>query len=275
MTATPHEPAVSARGEAALVGYSAQSLTPSLRTPDFSVVIPFYNEAENLSSLLHEVLEVMNGQPGTWEGVLVSDGSTDGTAAALRELATRHACLRPLCLGVNRGQAAALYTGLLAARGRRIITMDGDGQNVPADIPDLLKAMHDTNADMVVGIRQGRQDSRLRLIMSRLANRVRGRILRDGVSDSGCALKVIRSDALQALLPIRTLYSFMPAMVASAGFKVVQIPVRHRARSGGCSGYGLRVFLWRPVVDMLGMWWFTHRCLPLKGMQEDSRVSAP
>ncbi len=215
----------------------------------------------------------MNGQPGTWEGVLVSDGSTDATPTVLRELAMRHPCLRTLCLATNRGQASALYTGLQAARGRIIITMDGDGQNVPANIPDLLKALHETNADMVVGLRQGRQDSRLRRTMSRLANRVRARILRDGVSDSGCALKAIRPGVLRSLLPIRTLYSFMPVMATAAGFNVVQIPVQHRARSGGRSNYGLRVFLWRPFVDMLGLWWFANRCLPLKGMQEDSRAA--
>jgi dolichol-phosphate mannosyltransferase len=135
--------------------------------------------------------------------------------------------------------------------------MDGDGQNCPADVPGLLAGRG--NADMIVGIRQNRQDSWLRRKISRLANAVRSRILGDGMRDGGCALKVFRREVVSSFIPIRTLYSFMPAMAVAAGFRVVEAPVTHRARGGGKSNYGLQVFLWRPVLDLLGVWWFSRR----------------
>jgi glycosyltransferase involved in cell wall biosynthesis len=157
----------------------------------------------------------------------------------------------------NHGQAAALLVGMRQARGVVIVTLDGDGQNVPSDIPVLLDALD--GADLVVGIRQARQDSRLRLAMSRVANAIRARCLRDGVQDSGCGLKVMRRDVVDAFIPIRTLYSFIPALAVAAGYRVVECPVRHRARHAGEAHYGLRTFAWRPLVDMIGVWWFTRR----------------
>ena len=115
---------------------------------------------------------------------------------------------------------------------------------------------------MVVGIRKHRQDSAFRRRISKFANAVRSRILRDGMTDSGCALKVFRRELVASMIPIRTLYSFMPAMAVAGGFRVVEIPVNHRPRTGGTSSYGLVVFLWRPVLDLLGMWWFTRRRFP-------------
>lgn len=227
-----------------------------------SVVVPFYNEVDCAQPLASEIVLTMQSLDRTWELILVNDGSTDDTDRVLRSFAASHPNCRVLTLRRNSGQAAALHVGMRAATGRVIVTMDGDGQNVPADIPRLLTAIE--AADMVVGIRQNRQDSVVRRRISRLANAVRSRILRDGVCDSGCALKAFRREVVDALIPIRTLYSFMPAMAAASGFEVVQIPVRHRARQGGRSNYNLRVFLWRPLVDMLGMWWFTRRCIRLK-----------
>ena len=137
--------------------------------------------------------------------------------------------------------------------------MDGDGQNAPADIPVLLQ--HLEQADLVCGIRAERNDSTLRRWMSRLANRVRGRLLGDGMLDSGCALKVMRREVVSALVPIRTLYSFIPALAVAAGFRVAEVPVHHRSRNGGRSNYGLRAFVLMPLVDMLGLLWFRRRCI--------------
>lgn len=228
---------------------------------DVSVVVPFFNEMACAVPLAREIVTALQPLGLTWELVLVNDGSVDGTEASLRAFAAGQASCRVLTLQRNAGQAAALLIGMRAAAGRIIVTMDGDGQNVPADIPRLLDALG--HADMVVGIRQKRQDSGLRRRISRLANAVRSRVLRDGVSDSGCALKAFRREVVGAFIPMRTLYSFMPAMAAASGFVVAQIPVEHRARQGGRSNYGLRVFLWRPLLDMLGMWWFTRRCVRL------------
>jgi dolichol-phosphate mannosyltransferase len=233
---------------------------------DISVVVPFYNEVDCAQPLGREIVAVLHSLASSWELILVNDGSADGTEAALRAFVADQASCRVLTLRRNCGQAAALLVGLRAATGQTLVTMDGDGQNVPADIPRLLAALE--TADMVVGMRQNRQDSGLRRRISRLANAVRSRVLRDGVSDSGCALKAFRREVVGALLPLRTLYSFMPAMAAASGFVVVQVPVQHRARQGGRSNYGLRVFLWRPLLDMLGMWWFSRRCVQLKPIDQ-------
>ena len=138
--------------------------------------------------------------------------------------------------------------------------MDGDGQNVPADIPRLVGRLGD--ADMVAGIRGQRRDRRLRRVMSRIANGIRGLVLGDGMTDSGCALKAFRREVVDSFLPMRTLYSFMPALAVAAGFKVVQETVQHRERRAGVSKYGLLVMLWRPALDMLGVWWWRHRRFP-------------
>lgn len=237
-------------------------------THDYSVVVPFYNEADALPSLVNEILTACRLIPGRWEFLFVNDGSKDNTGVLLADIAEKNKDCRAVTLNKNSGQAAALWTGLHQAGGRILITMDGDGQNVPEDIPRLLEALK--NSDMVVGIRQNRKDSPARRWMSRLANTVRGRILRDGMRDSGCALKAFRRDVVSALIPIRTLYSFIPAMVAASGFKLCQIPVQHRDRNGGRSSYGFFVFLWRPLLDLFGMWWFTRRTFP----QVDLSVSA-
>lgn len=225
--------------------------------PDLSVVIPFYNEEQCAAFVLDEVRATLDPLGLSYEVVAVDDGSSDGTAFALAALAHDDARFRVLRWERNRGQAAALYWGLRAARAPVVVTMDGDGQNDPSEIPALLSSFD--GADMVVGVRLTRRDSWLRRRMSRLANAVRGRLLRDHVRDSGCALKVFRREVIDSLIPIRTLYSFMPAMAVAAGFCVVQREVRHRPRRGGTSSYGLWKFLWRPLLDLLGMWWFSRR----------------
>jgi glycosyltransferase involved in cell wall biosynthesis len=236
-------------------------------------VVPFYNEADTLLSLVNEVLAVCRALPGNWEFLLINDGSQDNTAALLTDIELANRDCRIVTLDRNSGQAAALWTGLQQARGSILITMDGDGQNVPADIPYLLEALE--GADMVVGIRQHRKDTPARRWISRLANAVRRRILRDNLRDSGCALKAFRHEVVHALIPIRTLYSFMPAMAAAAGFKLRQIPVRHRDRTGGKSNYGFLVFLWRPLLDLLGMWWFIMRSFPQIGLPRNTRDETP
>jgi glycosyltransferase involved in cell wall biosynthesis len=203
----------------------------------------------------------MEGLGSEYECIVVDDGSTDGTAAWLDALAAQPASrLRPIHLPRNRGQGAALWVGLRRARGAVVITLDGDGQNCPSDIPDLLEALGRDAQDLVCGVRADRQDGLGRRWMSRLANGVRARVLGDGMRDSGCGLKVMRRDVVPFLLPLRTLYSFIPALAVAAGFRVGEQAVRHRPRDGGRSSYGLRAFLWRPFVDMLGVRWYQTRC---------------
>ncbi len=233
--------------------------------PNYSVVVPFFNESGNASALVAEIEATMEALGASWELLMVDDGSRDGTGELLAAAARRRPELRHLRLPQNRGQAAALDAGLRRARGKVLITMDGDGQNDPADIPALLELLG--SADMVVGIRAGRRDSWLRRAMSRLANSIRGRLLDDRMQDSGCALKAFRAEVVDTLLPLKTLYSFMPALARAGGFRLAEHPVRHRPRLAGRSSYGFVTFLWRPALDLLGVWWLRQRTFARRGVE--------
>jgi dolichol-phosphate mannosyltransferase len=230
--------------------------------PRCTIIIPFYNEGPNVAALLNEVRGVMSELPIAYEVLAINDGSTDETKAELYSVMSTWRSLRVIDHRQNSGQAAALWSGFKQARGSVIVTMDGDGQNDPADIPRILEIL-DGGADMVAGVRAHRRDSLLRKLMSRLANAVRSLVLHDGIRDSGCALKGFRREVCGSFIPIRTLYSFMPALAKAAGYKIEQLPVKHRERTAGRSKYGLGVMLWRPIVDMLGIWWFSSRRLQL------------
>jgi len=233
---------------------------PTGVSPAYSVVVPFFNESEAAPLLLAEILKVMHTLPGIPECICIDDGSSDSTALILEQFAEAHGSIfRVIRLPVNRGQAAALLHGLLSARGEVVITMDGDGQNDPADMPLLLHELE--HADLVCGIRAERHDNTLRRSMSRIANMVRGWLLGDGMHDSGCALKAMHQEVIRSLVPIRTLYSFIPAMAVAAGFRVREVPVNHRSRIGGTSNYGFLKFVLMPFVDMLGLLWFKKRCI--------------
>jgi glycosyltransferase involved in cell wall biosynthesis len=238
-------------------GKPAQSRASARLNPVCSVVVPFFNEEANIRSLLQELRETLDLLPHSYEVIAVDDGSTDRTAAELKESANGWSQCGVLAFAKNRGQAAALISGFSRAKGDILVTLDGDGQNDPADIPRLLARLG--NADMVAGVRIRRQDSPIRRMMSRLANLVRSRALGDGVSDTGCALKAFRREVVDAFIPIRTLYSFMPALAVAAGFRVVEEPVNHRPRRAGVSKYGLVAMSWRPFIDMLGVRWFLSR----------------
>jgi dolichol-phosphate mannosyltransferase len=226
--------------------------------PSFSLIVPFFNEIENVAEVCQELRLILRSMLPGAEVILIDDGSNDGTAEALDQLATTWPRSRVYHLPENQGQSAALLFGFRKSRASVIVTMDGDGQNDPRDIPRLLARL-EKDAEMVVGIRTPRQDLWARRIISCVANRVRARCLGDGVSDAGCALKVFRRDVVDAFIPIRTLYSFMPALAAAAGFRVVEEPVSHRPRAHGRSKYSVRSFLWLPIVDFIGLRWFRSR----------------
>jgi dolichol-phosphate mannosyltransferase len=232
-----------------------------IRTLTCSIVIPVYNEEDVIGSLLDELRSFANSWRDDYELLLVDDGSSDRTPFIVRDRFATWSQGKLIRLGRNSGQAAALYYGMKCARGDIVVLMDGDGQNDPHDIPTVLAPLD--HFDMVVGIRVNRRDSFVRRKMSRFANAIRGRILKDGVADSGCGIKAFHRRVVEAFIPIRTLYSFMPALAISAGFSLQQVPVHHRARKGGKSKYGVRQFLWRPLLDLLGVWWFSHRRCPL------------
>ncbi|HEY0790395.1 MAG TPA: glycosyltransferase family 2 protein [Chthoniobacterales bacterium] len=239
-----------------------------------SVVVPVFNEAVVIGSVLSELRQVLANHQLPTEVLVVDDGSTDGTDRVVAQVLAGWAGAHLLRLARNGGQAGALYHGIQRAQGQAIVLMDGDGQNDPADIPKLLGLLN--QADMAMGIRVNRKDSWTRRVMSRLANRVRRRILNDGVSDTGCGLKVFRHRVKEAFIPFQTLYSFMPALAVAAGFTVVEAPVSHRPRQGGRSNYGVRQFLWRPLLDLIGVWWFCQRrCVVLPQPEPSKPVSFP
>ncbi|MEO5719347.1 MAG: glycosyltransferase family 2 protein [Chthoniobacterales bacterium] len=223
----------------------------------FAVVVPFFNEEKTVAGVCRELHEVLENALTDGEVILIDDGSSDRTGAALDEIAQGWMACRVYHLAENQGQSAALLFGFAKTTAPVLVTMDGDGQNDPHDIPKLLARLEE--ADMVVGARVDRQDTWARRKISRVANLIRSDGLGDGVSDSGCALKVFRREVVNAFIPIRTLYSFMPALAVAAGFRVVEEPVRHRARLGGTSKYTVRSFLLLPIVDFLGLRWFRAR----------------
>ncbi len=229
--------------------------------PLYSIVIPVYNEEDVVGQLLSEIRSFARSWQSDYELLMVDDGSSDRTAEIIGNQFVDWSQGRLIQLSQNCGQAAALFHGMKRARGQIVILLDGDGQNDPRDIPKLLAPLNEV--DMAVGIRVNRQDSFVRRVMSRLANAARSRILGDGVVDSGCGIKAFHRHVMDAFIPMRTLYSFIPALAISAGFTLRQVPVRHRSRSGGKSKYGVRQFLWKPLLDLAGVWWFTRRRCPL------------
>ena len=225
--------------------------------PSFAIIVPFFNEEQNVEPVCLELKEVIRKELSNAEIILINDGSKDASAGLLDRIASSWPECRVYHLNENRGQAAALLFGFSKTSAAVIITMDGDGQNDPRDIPKMLARLKD--ADMVVGVRVTRRDSWLRRKISRIANSIRSDFLGDGVSDSGCGLKVFRSELTNAFIPIRTLYSFMPAMAVAAGFRVVEEAVNHRPRKHGSSKYTITSFLFFPVLDFIGLRWFNSR----------------
>ncbi len=228
-----------------------------MQAPEFSVVIPFFNEEHNVAPVLQELRDVLELQAQSYEVLLIDDGSVDATAEQLRKKTANWPSAHVLQLSNNHGQASALLAGMSLALGKNIVLLDGDGQNDPRDIERALRLLG--QYDMVVGRRVNRHDSVTRKLISRLGNSVRRLLINDGVADAGCGLKAFHREVQNAFIPIRTLYSFMPALAKAAGFSIGEIPVNHRPRRSGIPKYNLRVFLWRPAVDLLGVWWFSRR----------------
>lgn len=223
-----------------------------MNSPDFSVVIPLYNEADNVSLLQKEIRTALAGQ--NYELILVDDGSSDGTPQKIE----RTPEVRVLQFAKNAGQSAAMIAGMRAVRAPVVVLLDGDLQNSPADIPKLLAEIQ-KGADLVCGYRAKRRDTVVKKITSRVANFVRSRFVGDGVRDTGCTLKAMRRECVDALVPFKGVHRFIPALVKNAGFKLVEVPVDHRARQFGVSKYGLGNRALRATMDMLGVRWLQSR----------------
>jgi len=235
-----------------------------------SVVIPVRNEAENILPLLAEIHSALEGR-GEFEVVYVDDGSTDETPVRLAEALKAHPRLRVLAHAESCGQSAALVTGFRAARGEWIATLDGDGQNDPADIPKLLAARDGAtrpdNLQLVAGYRKKRQDTWLKRFSSRVANGVRSGLLGDATPDTGCGLKLILRSAVLELPTFDHMHRFLPALIQRNGGATLSVEVNHRPRTRGTSNYGMFDRLWVGIVDLFGVLWLKCRALRMQARE--------
>jgi glycosyltransferase involved in cell wall biosynthesis len=226
------------------------SQEPAMNGIDVSIVIPFYNEQENVRNLIEAIVSVMAGHSWTYEIIAVDDGSNDGTWDEMARLADAHPFFRPILLRRNFGQTPALAAGLDQARGERIITMDGDYQNDPEDIPALMQKL-DEGFDMISGWRKDRKDAYLsRRFPSLLANRLIQKVTRVSVSDLGCSLKIYRREIIKDIQLYGELHRFLPVLAKWAGARIGEIPVRHHPRRYGKSKYGLTRTI-RVILDLI------------------------
>jgi dolichol-phosphate mannosyltransferase len=226
-----------------------------------SVVVPLYNEQDNIAQLQREVATALAGIE--YELILVDDCSSDETLARIE----RAPNVRVIEFSKNTGQSAAMYSGIMAAKGDAIALLDGDLQNDPADVPRMLAEL-DKGADLICGYRAKRKDTTFKRIQSRIANAVRSRFTRDGVRDTGCTLKVMRRECREALVPFYGMHRFIPALIKGLGYRVSEMPVNHRPRVAGVSKYGFGNRAWKATCDMFAVRWLLSRQVQIRVRQQ-------
>lgn len=237
--------------------------------PHLSVVVPVKNEAGNIAMLIGEIARALADR-APFEVIFVDDGSTDATAAMLKAEQAGKPWLRVLHHAASSGQSAAVRSGVRAARGSIVATLDGDGQNDPAFLPALVAALEsDPENGMAQGQRIGRKDTQFKRLQSRVANRVRAAILRDATRDTGCGLKAFRREVYLALPYFDALHRFMPALVHREGYRVALVDVIDRPRHSGVSNYGFWNRLWVGLVDLAGVRWLIARKRKTPVVSED------
>ncbi|MFH0953103.1 MAG: glycosyltransferase family 2 protein [Verrucomicrobiota bacterium] len=227
---------------------------------DLSVVIPVFNERDNLEPLLKELQQVLNRVGGSYEVLCIDDRSTDDSLQVLKSLQKDRPYLRVVGHRINSGESAAQATGFEHARGAVLITMDADQQNDPADIPALLEALRD-DVHAVCGVRSVREDDWVKKLSSRIANGFRNAVTGDRVSDAGCTYRALRRTALHEIPVFNGMHRFLPTILRLQGYRVDEIKVNHRPRTRGKSKYGVGNRAWRGIVDCLAMRWFRTRCV--------------
>jgi dolichol-phosphate mannosyltransferase len=234
---------------------------PSSDTPTaVSIVVPVRNEADNVAPLVAEITGALDGR-WAYEIIYVNDGSTDATGERLLELMKRHPQLRQLRHATSSGQSAAVRSGVQAARGAIVATLDGDGQNNPVFLPALIAAIENGGGrvGLAAGQRVGRKDTGFKRWQSRAANAVRNAILKDGTRDTGCGLKAFRREVFLAMPYFDGLHRFLPALVRREGFDIAYVDVIDRPRHSGVSNYGFFDRLWIGIMDLAGVWWLIRR----------------
>ena len=225
-----------------------------------SIVVPVRNEADNVAPLIAEIATALDGR-WPYEIIYVNDGSTDATAERISALMEQRGNLRQLRHEKSSGQSAAVRSGVRAAHGGIVATLDGDGQNNPAFLPDLIAAIVNggSRVGLAAGQRVGRKDTGFKKLQSRIANGVRSAILRDGTRDTGCGLKAFRREVFLMLPYFDGLHRFLPALVRREGYEVAYVDVIDRPRRSGVSNYGFFDRLWIGIMDLAGVWWLIRR----------------
>ncbi len=235
-----------------------------------SIVVPVRNESGNIAPLVNEIAQALQDR-WPFEVVYVNDGSTDGTATELARLKLERPWLRQIRHAASCGQSCAVRTGVAAARSPIIVTIDGDGQNDPAFIPKLIEALQSgqPRLGLIAGQRVGRKASGFKKFQSRIANGVRGAILRDGTRDTGCGLKAFPRELFLSLPYFDGLHRFLPALIRREGREVGYVDVVDRPRLTGTSNYGMWDRLWVGILDLAGVWWLIRRKKRVPQISED------
>jgi dolichol-phosphate mannosyltransferase len=228
-----------------------------------SIVVPVRNEAENVAPVIAEIVAAL-GERWNYEIIYVNDGSTDATGERLAVLMKDRSNLRQIRHAASGGQSSAVRSGVRAARGPIVATLDGDGQNNPAFLPALISAIEQggERTGLAAGQRVGRKDTGFKKLQSRIANGVRNAILHDGTRDTGCGLKAFRREVFLALPYFEGLHRFLPALVRREGYDIVYVDVIDRPRHSGVSNYGFFDRLWIGIMDLGGVWWLIRRKKP-------------
>ncbi len=235
---------------------------------EISIVVPVFDEAENILPLVQQIAQALRPEKRSYELIFVDDASRDDTWSKIREARSRDGRIRGLKHARNCGQSAALWTGLQAATGLILATLDGDLQNDPADLPRLLAEL--VAVDFVCGVRTQRQDSFVRRVSSRVARSARRWVLGVDFSDTGCAFRVFRRTALNGVFPFNGLHRFLPVLVHAGGATTREVAIHHRPRVAGVSKYGIWNRLGRGIHDLLAMAWYQKRRLKPVQVEEMS-----
>jgi len=236
--------------------------------PSVSIVVPVRNEADNVAPLIDEITAALDGR-WVYEIIYVNDGSTDATGERLAAIMKQRDNLRQLRHAKSGGQSAAVRSGVRAARGAIVATLDGDGQNNPAFLPDLIAAVEKgANVGLAAGLRVGRKDTGFKKFQSRVANKVRNAILQDGTRDTGCGLKAFRREVFLMMPYFDGLHRFLPALMRREGFDIAYVDVIDRPRHSGVSNYGFFDRLWIGIMDLAGVWWLIRRKRPTPDVTE-------
>jgi len=223
-----------------------------------SVVIPFYNEEENVAPLAERIAAVFASLPDyDYECLFVNDGSKDGTRAEIERLHAADPRIRPVHLVENRGQSAAVVAGMRRAKGEYVLTLDGDLQNDPCDFPKMLELLK--SHDCVCGYRAKRNDNWIRKISSKIGNGAREAVLHDGIRDAGCGSKGFRRKCIEHVVPFNGAHRFLAVMMRAAGMTIAECEVTHHPRMHGTSKYGIHNRLWRGLYDLFGVRWLKKR----------------